>query len=282
MFSEKFGYKEEKQILHETISDTLRQRIWNLFYMQDIQKGGLKSPRLTQALNGEPSIEAFIADKLRFSISSLANGQTILKKLEEHLLNFASWYDVYDFIELHISLLEGEIRVRRIQQYNTLLEEEKSGYRVVNGEIAPITNKGEIEAIAQASNTEFESVNEHMQKALSLYADIKSPDYENSIKESISAVEAMCCIITGMTGAGATLGKALKKLKDNDVHIHSAMESAFSSLYGYTSDENGIRHGGIDFTNAPAEDAKFMLVSCSAFVNYLIEKWSKVNEELEV
>ncbi len=26
---------------------------------------------------------------------------------------------------------------------------------------------------------------------------------------------------------------------------------------------------------APAEDAKYMLVSCSAFVNYLIEKWSK-------
>ena len=61
------------------------------------------------------------------------------------------------------------------------------------------------------------------------------------------------------------------------MHIHPAMENAFSSLYGYTSDENGIRHGGIDFSNAPAEDAKYMLVSCSAFVNYLIEKWSKAS-----
>ena len=51
---------------------------------------------------------------------------------------------------------------------------------------------------------------------------------------------------------------------------------AFKDLYGYASDENGIRHGGIDFKNVPPEDAKFMLVSCSAFVNYLIEKWSKV------
>ena len=80
-----------------------------------------------------------------------------------------------------------------------------------------------------------------------------------------------------MTGAQATLGKAIKKLKDSGVHIHSAMENAFTSLYGYTSDANGIRHGGIDFTAAPSEDAKYMLVSCSAFVNYLIEKWSKVN-----
>ena len=84
-------------------------------------------------------------------------------------------------------------------------------------------------------------------------------------------------IITGITGTQATLGAALKKLKENGIHIHSAMEKAFSSLYGYTSDENGIRHGGIDFKNAPAEDAKFMLVACSAFINYLIEKWTKVN-----
>ena len=104
---------------------------------------------------------------------------------------------------------------------------------------------------------------------------IDHDDYENSIKESISAVEAMCCIITGLTGAQGTLGKAIKKLKDSGVCIHSAMESAFSSLYGYTSDQDGIRHGGMDFKNAPAEDAKYMLVSCSAFVNYLIEKWSK-------
>lgn len=68
----------------------------------------------------------------------------------------------------------------------------------------------------------------------------------------------------------------IKKLKDNGVHIHAAMEKAFTALYGYTSDENGIRHGSMDFSNALAEDAKYMLVSCSAFVNYLIEKWSKV------
>ena len=57
------------------------------------------------------------------------------------------------------------------------------------------------------------------------------------------------------------------------------MESAFSSLYGYTSDEHGIRHGSIDFTNAPSEDAKFMLVACAAFVNYLLEKWIRISNQ---
>ena len=40
---------------------------------------------------------------------------------------------------------------------------------------------------------------------------MKNSDYENSIKESISVVEAMCCIITGLDGGNITLGKAIKK-----------------------------------------------------------------------
>ena len=57
----------------------------------------------------------------------------------------------------------------------------------------------------------------------------------------------------------------------------SCIPAAEYALYGYASDENGIRHGGIGFTNAAPGDAKYMLVSCSAFVNYLIEKWSRTN-----
>ena len=279
MFSEKYGYKPEKAIQFENISGTLRNRIWNLFYQSEIIKGGLSSPRMAMAIKGEPTIENIIADRLGFAVSRSNDHTTPQQKIEVFLLSNAKWYEVYDFIEIHLACLEEEMRIERTNQYNELLESEKSGYRIVLGEITPITNHQEIQEIEQAARTPYDSVNQHIQKALSHYADIQNPDYENSIKESISAVEAICCIITGLSGTNATLGKTLKKLKDHGVHIHPAMESAFSSLYGYTSDENGIRHGGIDFTNAPTEDAKYMLVSCSAFVNYLIEKWTKVKGE---
>lgn len=88
----------------------------------------------------------------------------------------------------------------------------------------------------------------------------------------------MCCIITGSEGGSATLGSALKKLKDCGVTIHSAMESAFLKLYGYTWDSGGIRHGSIEFIDVPSEDAKYMMVSCAAFVNYLMEKWIKIED----
>ena len=48
----------------------------------------------------------------------------------------------------------------------------------------------------------------------------------------------------------------------------------FSERYGYTNDKTtGIRHALMDDTNAPtADEAIFMLVSCSAFINYLTKK----------
>lgn len=276
MFSEKYGYKPEKPIQHECICNELRRRIWNLFSQQEIRAGGLTSKNLIQTLNGEQTITEMIVDRMGFLIDATVKKQSVEEQLKSNILRFFSWFEVYDFIDIHLSFLEEKERIKRIKQYNELLEQEKAGYRIVAGEVAPITNESEIQSIEQAATTLYQSVNQHIRKALALYADIKIPDYENSVKESISAVEAMCCTITGMSGSQATLGAAIKKLKDSGVHIHSALERAFLALYGYTSDENGIRHGGIDFQSVPAEDAKYMLVSCSAFVNYLIEKWSKI------
>ena len=123
-------------------------------------------------------------------------------------------------------------------------------------------------AVNEALQNIYQPVREHISKANSLLADRENPDYENSIKESISAVEAICEIITGESG---TLGKLLTKVEQKGVYIHSALQLAYKNLYGYTSDASGIRHakdlGGKDST---FEEAKYMLVACSAFVNYLI------------
>ena len=153
------------------------------------------------------------------------------------------------------------------------MEEENSGYRVINNNVVPITSKEEIKCIEKAQHSEYESVNIHVAKAVELFSKRPNADYENSIKESISAVESLCCIITD--NKKATLGDALKKLETKGVKLHKALQNAMSSLYGYTSDEGGIRHGSIDFVGASSEDARYMLISCSAFVNYLIEKWTK-------
>ena len=155
---------------------------------------------------------------------------------------------------------------------NNVFEKEFVGYRFVDGYIVRITNEVEINQIEEAIAVKKNKVNEHMEKALLLLSDRKSPDYENSIKESISAVEAMC---NDITGKKSTLGEALKLLKKEN-YIHPSLEAAFEKLYGYTSDASGIRHAGqIGGQNATFEEAKYMLVACSGFVNYLVGLYSK-------
>lgn len=153
------------------------------------------------------------------------------------------------------------------QLYNLIFEQEYVGYRLINGEARPITDGNEVRTIRETIDSKYSEVNQHIGKALGFLSDRQTPDYANSIKESISAVERMCSIILGNA---TTLGDALKHLENSGVKIHPALKRAFSQLYGYTSDASGIRHSGeLGGKDSTFEEAKFMLVSCCAFVNYL-------------
>ena len=161
------------------------------------------------------------------------------------------------------------------QLYNHCFEQEYVGYRLIDGMAQTITDENEVSTIQEAVDTQYVEVKQHIGKALNFLSDRQSPDYANSIKESISAVERMCSIIIGKP---TTLGDALKKLEDGGVTIHAALKGAFSKLYGYTSDASGIRHAGeLGGADSTFEEAKFMLVSCCAFVNYLTGLMAKCN-----
>ena len=163
-------------------------------------------------------------------------------------------------------------------EINELFQREYVGYRFIDGEITPISDDIEVAEIEKSLDIEFQGCKSHIKKALGFLSDRENPDYKNSIKESISAVESICQIIA--QNSKATLGEALKKLEEHGVKIHEAMKKSFSSLYGYTSDEGGIRHcEGMFESNVTFEEAKFMLVSCSAFVNYLIAEYGKIKKD---
>lgn len=272
-FSRRNGYNTQYMQL-ECASDVLKQRIWARFFKQEFNR--YDTIDWENYTTGIEDMMIEMGLPYQFPMDVLVKERNA-NMLREHLVGPCEWYRIFDFIERYLRICDDEKAILMRNEFNRILQDEVSAYRIVEKQVVPITNESELAAIKEAKTTEFDSVNIHISKALELYADRRNPDYENSIKESISAVEALCCIITGKTGVSATLGKTIKKLKDNGVHIHPSMENAFSALYGYTNDEKGIRHGGINFANAPVEDAKYMLVSCSAFVNYLIEKWSKAS-----
>lgn len=193
-----------------------------------------------------------------------------------------SWYRKLDIVEYTIKYLAGfdqqhnnwRIPVTQmfIKQLNFEFERLNFAYRIIGQEIVEITSKSEIVAIEDAITNTSRNIKIHLNRALELYAQRPTADYRNSIKESISAVEAFCREKTGEN----SLGKALNLLEANGIIIPKLLKAAFDKLYAYTNQPNtGIRHALMDNDGAytPAsEEALFMLVSCSAFLNYLSRK----------
>ena len=200
----------------------------------------------------------------------------LYKRIDDVIEN-AIYNEVLDILQYCCRWIDEAIKFGKGQvfiRFNTLFEREYIGYRFVDGRIVAITDKQEISAIETACNNPYEGCRKQLQKSVEFLADRDKKDYKNCIKESISAVESICQVIVG--DEHATLSAALKLLEDNGVIIHPSLKTAFSKLYGYTSDQGGIRHAeGMFESNVTFEEAKFMLVSCSAFINYMIAEYGK-------
>ena len=105
---------------------------------------------------------------------------------------------------------------------------------------------------------------------------INSQDYAKSVHSSISAVESVARQIAPGT---KSLSDALNTLEQRGLITHGALKSAFGSLYGYTSDEEGIRHPLLtqDAPNVGFDEALFMFGACASFADYLVSKNQQLN-----
>ena len=266
-FSERHGYIDvTKSFQREAISDELRTALWNLlnlnfwYHLRDHQ---------------EPTwlVQNIWVYEFNYDIDELCTYKDYpsgswLKQLKEYF-NRSEWYKVFDLIEYILNQIENESDPSSFElssNINDTLEEFNSAYRVVNKEIIEITSTIEIQSIQDGVDNTNQSISEHLQSSLRLLSDRQNPDFRNSIKESISAVEA--CLRLKFNDPSVILSQALKNMGDT---IHPAMKQAFEKLYAYTSDENGIRHSLTeDSTRNPTyAEAKFMLVTCSAFTSFI-------------
>lgn len=258
------------------LDERTRNKIANLLkrWCDEIEKFGLEKNFFKKYLNDvfgqfvddqmEQSFEYHYSDTFRKYIFNpiIQDNYSDVLTICEYIIGLPSYYNINQ-------------RINCEQELNALFEEEFVGYRMIANKITPITNEVEINEIKTSLDIEFEGCKSHIKKGLSLLSDREKPDYKNSIKESISAVESICQIIC--KDDKATLGKALNKLEESGIKLHKSLKEAFSKLYGYTSDEGGIRHAeGLFESNVSFEDAKFMLVTCCAFVNYLISTCKEI------
>lgn len=270
-FAERNGYKKVDDVLvRERLTEPFMNGVINMYlqlaqYMTDNRAFGEYFTKLDRYIHTE---------FLRKDLFSYDENTAILNLLRHRQL---PWYELFSLLECTWNVLRYnqafEYAHYLCSETNRIFERENYAYRMnqETGDIIEVTSEVEIDSINEALRNPVDSVRTHIATAIKLLAaSQEAPVYRNSVKESISAVEACCRNITGET----TLDKAIAKLEGKGVVINSEMKKGFSRLYYYTNDETtGIRHALMDDANAPTSDeAIYMLVVCSAFVNYLTKK----------
>ena len=269
-FSQRYGYTPVKDVIQlESMDSDLRNSLWNaleIFHWERLKR------YMFLPNTGDESIQQLCRDLwanfFKWPLDAMPQLTSDIHGRLREVFFESAWQGVYDFVEF---IAQADISPHRSfpfkEKINEFLEREVAGYRLVDGYIVQITDANEIDEIEIAIAGESQAVSNHLNTALAMLSDRQNPDYRNSIKESISAVEGQ--VRSSLETDKGTLGDLLKQLEKKEP-LHSALRQAFSQLYGYTADESGIRHALIEEgRDIPFEEAKFMLVVCSAFVNYV-------------
>lgn len=274
MFSQRIGKTPiTKPIQIESMDDDLRNCLWNVLKTSILDN-------LRKRSQFRNFCKKFWHNFLKLPIDKIPKNLYDAEQIIRDTFFSGEWFRVYDligFITKHTYTKLPVYQEKFKTQCNNIFKKEQAGYRFVGNDIVPITNPIEIEEIENAISftlTSQKGANIHLKSALEKLSDRKNPDCRNSIKESISAIESVAKTISG--NSKDSLGKALNTIKDK-VGMHEALVQGLKQLYGYTSDADGIRHALMDNHNCSSDDAKFMLVLSSAFVNYLIAKANKAS-----
>lgn len=158
-------------------------------------------------------------------------------------------------------------------QINGALQRSRSAYRVVEKTIMPLASEAEAQAIklvfANPSMREFNGARVHLGQA---GEHLTQGEWASSVRESVHSVEAVVRLLE----PGRKLDEALLRLEKSE-KIHPALKKGFLSLYGFTSDQQGIRHPLLEKEAAEVDeyDALYMFGACASFVTYLIGKGGK-------
>ena len=143
----------------------------------------------------------------------------------------------------------------------------------------PRSNQAQGEATREAIKTISEGgmagAETHLRQAAK---HINARRFADAVRDSIHAVESVARQIDPKS---KTLGPALNALEKAGLINHPALKEAFSKLYGYTSDEQGIRHALLekDSPDVGLDEAMFMFGACASFAAYLVNKHQKADQQ---
>lgn len=270
-FSQRFSIDPNRTGFQlRSMDDTLRNRLWNCIYCEYMMEFTEFWGNIAYESNND-FVNWFWAECLKRPSQKIhgVNCRSLCDFMCNDFLKKA-WYEIYDIIEkvAQIGNNSGSCNESFIVSINEVLRQEMAGYQLVGNKITPLVNEYELSEVGKAIDCPVESARKHIEKSLALMSDRIAPDYANSVKESICAVEA---IVQAIGKTKKTLGDGIKELGPK-IGLPSALRESISKLYGYASATPGIRHGQEQIEDVTFDEAKMFLIICSAWVNYLVSK----------
>ena len=274
-FSQREGYRELPAPLQlEHLPPAARTLIWNVLY-----------EHLSEARHTDSVVEVDIVGQPWQSVLYALYVLHDVQPLDEWTADFARWrHDLRGRVERLpfnevFDLIEFIMRQRKcppsfVSLMSSMFKTCRLAYRIDVGPpptIMPATTRTEGEELTTSLKAlraaGLHAATTHLHQAARC---INDRDWAASIRESIHAVES---VAKQIDPAAKTLGPALNSLQRRGVLQHHALKEALSKLYGYTSDEQGIRHAlDGDKANVTIDEAVFMLGACASFASYLWRK----------
>ena len=286
-FSQRYGYAPLPDPMQlEELSDYLRIEIWNAIrkILLSIRSHTVNEYHTEYYFNKEPSlfIERVLGRVLIIAEDEIDTTYDEVYGQFKTLILQGSFNEVLDLVEIlaNDSQYVGEEFVNSISES---FERCAAAYWLDKSKYPhnffPRSNEAQGESTREAIKTirdsGMEGAETHLRQAV---AHINAQQFADSISDSIHAVESVARQIDPKS---KTLGPALNSLENAGLIKHPALKEAFSKLYGYTSDEQGIRHSLLE-KNSPdvdLDEAMFMFGACASFAAYLVNKHHKMQEE---
>ncbi len=194
----------------------------------------------------------------------------VWQELLKSLISDADLPELFNFIEFLLRHRNCSASLKHNLQ--TAFSDSRAAYRVFDNDLICAVGTGvQAEAFTSAIDAAgSKGANGAKQHLLKAGTALKLGDWPGSVRESIHAVESAAVLIAPQEG---TLGAALKSIEKSG-QIHGALKSTFAQLYGYASDEKGVRHALVfeEKSKVDEVDALFMLGACASFVSYLLAR----------
>lgn len=281
-FSQRYGYAPLPEPMRlEEISAGLRREIWNAI-RELILRNTLAPPFFEE--KEKRFIERVLGRVLEKAEHEIdVSYENALNQFGEVTQN-GPFHVVLELVETIAN--DGPHAENFVNRVSESFKRHAAAYRLDTSQrpyrFFPETSKEQGKAVRQAIETLRESgmkgADTHLRQAAE---HIKAGKYGDSIADSIHAVESVAKKIDQR--ANKTLGSALNSLEKTGLLKHSALKEAFKKLYGYTSDEQGIRHALLEKSSPDVglDEAMFMFGACASFAAYLVSKHRQSKQQNE-